>query len=639
METDPKRKLLKSVWYVFFAILCVSLVLFLWPTVPDKSFVFDFRGEVTIFGRDGTWESVTKSASLSPGYKLKTATKSMAEIRLNDGSLLRMNENTELEVISVFINPMMGIRNAQWKITSLGQNGGVYVNTGNQGSLYEIQSVNSESRIVDYKAVISAGSMRIFADSKGNSVVKVVEEGSNAILEIGDKKMNIPPGSQALVKDRIGTLEKAERDSIDDENASMDKPRLILNYTSPTLEKSATIKGQTGVKTLVFLNGEKVTESDPNGNFSITIELPVGKVKHEIMAQDNAGRRSNQKIEIERIGKADHILIVSTPKSGITTTSESIAITGSVQGSEKLTINDKPVNFYGSTFSTTIELQMGLNTFYVRSIGKNNDIKEVMIWLTRSIDQPEASLNIYYPTGVIRTKESTVIIKGVTSAKRVKYAGKTIELKTGDFNVTVPLEFGRNAIVISAEDEQHKSTSKTVVVIRDVIEAQKPNVKLMSYPSSTSQSLVNIQGNASNTRKLEFDGKTIDIGENGYFIISMQLTGEGKNSKTLVATSKDNVETTIQINIWKDSTPPDLTRIKATRVIPGKNEVDEGKVVIRGQIEQNCDLFINGTKIKLEGKGDLRTVFHTLRNYHQLTVMLKAVDKLGNESTMEVNIE
>lgn len=631
METDPKRKLLKTIWLVFFIILSVSLIVFLWPSIPDKSVVSDWKGEVTVFGIPGEngWRPVKKNDELFPGCKLRTATKSRAEVRLNDGSLLRMNENTELEVVSVFINPMMGIRNAQWKINTVGPNGGVYVSTGHTGSVYEIQSEN-------FSAVISSGSMRVFANDSGDRVVKVVEDNSKAVLIIGDKKMEIPSGNLAIVNKKTAVLEKAVRDSIDDENLSMDKPRLILSFTTPTVEKKIEIRGQTGSKNIVFLDDEKETQADENGDFVITINLDVGKVLHDITVVDSAGRTNTQKIELERIGQGDHVLLVTNPKSGSTTTSESIAITGTVQGSEKLTINDIPVELYGNNFKVEEKLNMGLNTFTLVSTSKSKDVKQLTIWLTRDVDKPEASLEIYYPTGTLKTSENSVTIKGITTARKITINNKTYELQSGGFSLTAQLEPGRNAIVVSAEDDAHKTTSKTVIVIRDDSGGIKPDVKLDEYPSLTNNKTVMIQGNAFQTVNLTIDGKQVKLEGNGYFIYQANLTKEGKNTFNLAAKSKDNKTITIQINIWRDTTPPDISRIRATRTM---TENGGRNVLVSGVIEQNCTLYVNGKDMTPTGKGDLRSVFALLKNYEGSTVTIKAVDKAGNQSVKELSVE
>lgn len=631
METDPKRKFLKTVWFLFYVITAVSLVAFMWPSVPDRSFVYNLKGKVVVHDISGKTKNASINDEIKPGWMIETSEKSMAEVRLNDGSLLRIGENTKLKVISVFINPMMGIRNAQWRIESTGKNSGVYVSTGKTGSVYEVESKQ-------FAAVISTGSMRVFDDDKGNQIVKVIENNSKAILLMGDKKVEIPSGNQAVINGREHIITTAQRDSIDDENVTLDKPKLILDYTSPTMDKEIRIVGQTGLKTAIYLDGEKYADSDAMGNFTVNLQLAIGKVEHTIKVVDSAGRENSREIAVERIGKGDHNLSVETPKSGVTTSAESIAITGTIQGSQKLTINDEPVAIYGNRFNATKKLNPGFNTFHIKSTGKNNDIKEVTIWLTRSQEKPEAMLIIYYPLRNMSTTSSTIDIKGTTSAKKIKIGPITREIPKGDFTISCPLEYGENTIEVIAQDDDHKAVSKLITVTRNIPEGMKPDIKLMTYPAVTNSSSVSVQGTVSKTISLELDGKKVDFETNGFFFTKVQLEKEGKNSFLLKATSKDNIDITINIDIWKDSTPPDLTKIKATKIKPEKGKADENKVVVRGQIEQNCELYINGVKVGLEGTGDLRNVLHVLAGYANKTVTLKAIDKAGNESTREIAI-
>lgn len=631
METDPKRKFLKTIWFLFYIILAVSLVAFMWPSVPDKSFVYNLQGEVVVYDTNGHSKNASINDEIKPGWMIETNSKAMAEVRLNDGSLLRISENTKLEVISVFINPMMGIRHAQWRVDSTGKNGGVYVSTGKTGSVYEVQSNQ-------FSAVISTGSMRVYADDKGNDIVKVVENDSKAILLLGDKKFEIPSGNQAVINGREHILTTAERDSIDDENVTLDKPKLILDYTSPTIEKSAKVYGQTGLKTAIFLDGEKYADSDAMGNFTVELQLAIGKVEHEVKVVDSAGRENSRIFTIERIGLGDHNLMVLTPKSGITTSADTIAITGTIQGSEKLTINDEVVTVYGNTFSSTQKLISGFNTFYIKSIGRNGDTREVTIWLTKDQDKPEASLNIYYPMRDVTTSSSSIDIKGTTTAKTIRIGSVSKAATQGNFSITYPLEYGKNVIEVFAEDDDHKPISRTVTVTRLIPEGLKPDIKLMKYPTLTNSSSVSLQGTVFNTVSFTIDGNNTSYEANGYFYITLQLTKEGKNTFTLSAVSKDNIDIKVNVEIWKDSTPPDLSKIKATKIKPEQGKADEHKVVVRGQIEQNCELFINGTKVSVEGSGDLRNVLFVLSNYANQTVTIRAVDKSGNEATREITV-
>lgn len=631
METDPKRKFLKTVWFLFYVITAVSLVAFMWPSVPDRSFVYNLKGKVVVHDISGKTRNASINDEIKPGWMIETSEKSMAEVRLNDGSLLRIGENTKLEVISVFINPMMGIRNAQWRIESTGKNSGVYVSTGKTGSVYEVESKQ-------FAAVISTGSMRVFNDDRGNQIVKVVENDSKAILLMGDKKVEIPSGNQAVINGREHIITSAQRDSVDDENVTLDRPKLILNYTSPTMDKELGITGQTGLKTAIYLDGEKYADSDAMGNFTINLQLSIGKVEHTIKVVDSAGRENSRDISVERIGKGDHNLVVDTPKSGVTTSAESIAITGTVQGSQKLTINDEQVDVYGISFNTTRKLNPGFNTFHIKSTGKNNDVKEVTIWLTRSQEKPEAMLNIYYPLRDIVTTNSSIDIKGTTSARKIKIGTIIREIPKGDFSITCPLEYGVNTIEVIAQDDQHKAVSRLLTITRNIPDGLKPDIKLMSYPTFTNSSNVSIQGTVSKAISLELNGSKVDFEANGYFYVNVKLENEGKNSFLVKAISKDNIDITIKIDIWKDSTPPDLSKIKATKIKPDKGKSDENKVVVRGQIEQNCELYINGIKVSVEGAGDLRNVLHVLTGYVSKSVTLKAVDKAGNESTREIAI-
>ncbi|NLI40921.1 MAG: hypothetical protein GX421_07055 [Caldisericales bacterium] len=627
-EGNQKKRLLTYIWVIFVLIAIFGFVLFLAPNSGQiKSYVFRTSGEVTIFNPSSeSWEGAKQGDELSTSFRIRTASGSWAEVRLDDGSLLRIGENTELEIISLYINPMMGIRSARWLMKGYGS---IYVNTGETGSIYDIIAPG-------FVASATKGTMRVNGDGMGNFLVRVPNSGSDATVTIGNMTTRIPPLGQARIDpSNHFKIEKSVIDESDAWNTRMDAPDLKLFYEKTTSEEKETVLGKTNPLNIILLDGQEVAKSSVEGTFEIEIKLPIGKIKYTIKSIDPAGRYAEQQIEIERLEKSDHQLAITNPQDGAAITGEKVTIEGMAKGSVLLTLNGKPVQLSQEQFKIDFQPAEGENRLEFISKDRNGKIITKTLVFTKHRPMPQAQLTITSPPDGTQTESGNIIISGHSDTEYVSVGSRTTSVEKGFFSITVPLDFGRNSIVVMARSEQKKTASRTVVVYRSRPNSTKPEIAISSTVSLTNKESVRIRGTCKNAKIVQFQNQTVEPAENGGFEFVATLD-EGTNNLTIFAQSPDGGTNSASISVIKDSIPPDLSQLKATRVI------GETKVVISGRLEHNCTLLVNGLAIPQKDVFpgvEFDSIIHIVTSISGDTVIVVGRDQAGNEGRLELKIE
>ncbi len=626
--SSSKRSLILGIWIAFAVIVAASLVVFLLPSSGQiSSFVFRTNGEVTVYSPAvGAWENAFKGQTLEANFRIKTAASAWAEVRLDDGSLLRIGENTELKIVSLYINPMMGIRTARWRLEGYGS---IYVNTGETGSIYEI---------VTPSFLVSAisGTMRVNGDGQGNFQVKVPDEKSLATLSIASVTTRVPPKSVARIKG-AGELEMSttQTDEHDAWNSQMDAPDLEVLYDSATAEPRARVNGTTNPGNVLLLNGTEVAKADEKGVFEFWFDLPLGTTKHKVTARDPAGRFVEKDIQIERLEAGEHLLVVMSPQDGAETDEETIDIIGTVKGSVSLELGGKPVQVSNGAFNIKAPLEIGINHFNLLSEDKSGKTIEKSIAVTRLRDVPMARIVVVSPQDGSITFQEQITIRGESDAEYVFMGQKVTIVDGGKFEFNVQLDFGKNALVLTARDDTHRAKSITFVVFRSKPDSTPPVITISSYQGLTNKDTADIYGEVSNAKSLQIGSQAVIFGEDGTFVATVKLS-EGENRITFHAMSPDGGTASKTVTIVKDTIPPDLSKLKAKRVI------GEIKVVVQGLFERGSRLVIDGEPVPEKDivRGEkYDTLVYVIETGLGNKITVVATDEAGNEARTELRIE
>jgi hypothetical protein len=107
----------------------------------DSARVQALQGVLEVQSKDSTWQTVSDNDQLAPGSRVRTGELSSAELRLDDGSVLRLGSSTEvtLDQMDRFLFGKRIVRITQWYGTTTSD---VQPNTRN-GSLYEVRTASA----------------------------------------------------------------------------------------------------------------------------------------------------------------------------------------------------------------------------------------------------------------------------------------------------------------------------------------------------------------------------------------------------------------------------------------------------------------------------------------------------------------
>lgn len=632
INRNPKNSLLVRVWTAFAIIIVIFLFFYaFFGFGQTSSVIFRISGDVTAFNPDSeVWETAKTGQSLSPNLRIKTGANSWVEVRLDDGSLLRIGENTEVKVVTIYVNPMMGIRTARW---SMQGNGSVYVNTGESGSVYDIITPN-------FTASAMSGIMRVDGDEKGNFEVKVPDESSKAIIDMGKITKSIQSGKVAKI-DSQNRLSVS--DSITDErdtwNQNLNNPDLEIKHESVTSQEDYTFIGFSNPGVEIHVNNIKSATANGEGQFTFNTKLIMGKNNFEFTAIDKASRETKKFVQIERIKPDEHQIIIVSPSDDSSTTEEKVTISGIAVGSERLLVNNSPVRLIKNHFTVVTPLVPGKNKIDFVSYDKNNVKIEKSLLVSRDESEIFALLTISSPKNGAEINEEKAIIKGNTNASTVTINAKTVKLSKGNFEHEVTLEYGKNIFVVSASGPKLKERSETLIIHRPKPNAIIPKLKIDTYPTLVNKREAPISGFVTDAITLTISKKNIKIAKSdGYFSDLISLS-EGINKIKIEAISADGGVTTQIIEIVCDVTPPDLSGLAAKRVLGSDS------VVIVGQIEHGIkrliinNTLIQSTDITTGSKGYPDSVTHKIIYYKGNTIIVKAEDAAGNASERVIKIE
>lgn len=632
INRNPKSSLLLRVWAIFTIIIIISLFFYAFYGFGQiSSMIYRINGEVTAFNPDsGVWETAKTGQLLSADLRIKTGTKSWVEVRLDDGSLLRIGENTEVKVITIYINPMMGIRTARW---SLQGSGNVYVNTGESGSVYDIITPN-------FTASALSGTMRVDGDELGNFEVKVSDANGKAVIDLGKIIKPIESGKSAKVDvENKLTMSESITDEQDAWNQNLNNPDLELKFDAVTSQQTTSIIGYTNPEISIWLNNKEVTVANKEGQFIFSAELAMGKNVFEFTAKDKQNRETKKTANIERIKTDEHQILIISPVEGSVLDENKVSLSGIAVGSEKVLVNNSIVRLVKTQFTTVVNLEPGENKIDIVSFNKDGQKIEKQLYIKRGESHTKATLNILSPRNGIDLKDEKITIIGTTNASQVIINSVIVKVQNGRFEKNLPLEYGKNIFVIKTSDTNYKEANETLIIHRPKPNATIPKLVNISYPSLVNKPDVQISGWVKDAITLSIDKRNISFGKSdGYFTEKLNLK-EGVNKITIEAISADGGVSSQTISIICDMTPPDLSRLKSIRIL-GKDGI-----AVVGQIEHGVrrivinNTAVPSTDITLGTNGGFDSISYNISTYAGNTVVVRAEDAAGNISERVIKIE
>lgn len=586
----------------------------------------EIQNAVTIYNPVlGEYETAKINTTLSPGSRVKTSSIGTGEVRLIDGSIVRLSEKTEVQIQSIHTNPWQGVRIARFHTLY----GDTYVDTGSSGNIFIFTKGQSET-VIEGRALMTE-----------NSVIPL-DTNSDVSVKTSYGTVHVKYGKKAEVTN-VGGIIQSDVDPSDfaEKTKRKDAPLLSIdNRTITTNEKDIVITGKSDPGITISIR-EFTTRAGEDGRFELTfVNHPIGSSKHPVRATDAAGRETIVEITITRSEEYSHMMEVINPAGVdlIQTDESSIKIDGLVRGSSLLTVNGDKVEYSGESFSYEFELRMGISVIEIKSIGMDGHSEIIQRRRVKKVESlPEAEIEIVYPKELeSTTRSSSMTIRGTTNTDFVYYKSDKIVVEDGMFEFEASLEYGINTIAVEAKDLEHKAKSVDIIIEREREDIKSLHVD--GVASLTNNKIVIISGRVQGANSLKILGLSAQINTGGYFKESITLVNEGINEITVTAQYSDGTSSQRTVNITLDTTPPDLSRLKATRN-------PDGGITVQGMIEEIVTfLSINGedqTQQIKDTPDDRRSVsiLHEIDSYDSNFVEVKATDKAGNTSARNIPVE
>ncbi len=627
-----KKRLLNKVWIVFAAITLVASVIFLvLAQETPKSVIYVKFGSVNVTDKS-TSKLIPANVGdeLSPGNKIITGSNGTAQIRLDDGSFLSMQENTSVEIVAFYANPWQGMQVIQFHK----EYGDILINTGdNEKSLYEITTN-------DYMLSVAEGVCRLTNDG-----IKPLTEDCNVVVKKKGKTINVPFETELKITENGNIIQKNNSKISNEDKALLlrAKPRLEIDENPiVSFEPDIVISGVSNPGNVISVDATNSVTASSNGRFRIEIkDHPVGEVERIVTSRDNAGRETSVNVIIRREKTAEmnpHKLELHFPVDNSVVDSPTILVSGEVQGSEKIEINGINVPFEGNTFEYNYQLSIGRSVIEVVSKDEfgNTIIKRRNIERVQALKT--ANLKIKEPENGFTTTDENIKVSGTANTTQVYFKGKTYKVLDGRYTIDVSLKDGDNMIVIVAKDDDHKEKLEEIVITKVARSTPEPKIIINDYKNITNKSSVDIHGKVENVSQLSEGSNNITINADGTFDVYHLMLSAGENQFEIIATSPDGKNTKQIINIIYDNIPPDLSKIKATR------DPKTGNVTISGLIESLAKFEVNGldyseSAINTNPEMNQSSILEVIENHKGNSVSIKATDLAGNISSKEVPIE
>lgn len=217
---------------------------------------------------DGSWEELKKGASVKEGDVIRSGYKSRAVIELDDGSALRLDQNSELALTAVGSEVIMISQN----------NGRVYHRVHPGKIVYNVKSLNTV-------ATALGTSFTVNTDTKQQKTEVAVFENKVALTTTAESsaKTEIKQGEVAVVgNDQKVALAEIPQQKIKEDfikwNQSLDKePTLTLKLTTVPTKTESTPQPT------------KTTSLPTNNSFNLTVQAKEGAVQLSWSGIDSPG--------------------------------------------------------------------------------------------------------------------------------------------------------------------------------------------------------------------------------------------------------------------------------------------------------------------------------------------------------------
>ncbi len=326
------------------------------------------------------------------------------------------------------------------------------------------------------------------------------------------------------------------------------------------------------------------------------------------------------------------VLVVTSPVDNLLTNTSPVNIDGNVDDpSNTVKVNGSNVTVNGDgTFSTTINLNEGLNTINITAYNSVNDSDVVVRNVTLDTSAPILTIN--EPADSSVTNIASVNVSGNVSDGIVTVNGDTVVVDgSGNFTTSVTLVEGGNTITVEATDEAGNVTSDSRYLTLDT---SSPVLTITEPADSsiTNISSVNVSGNVSDGT-VTVNGDSVVVDGSGNFTTSVTLL-EGGNTITIEAIDEAGNVTSDTRFLTLDTVAPALV---ISYPVDGST-TDSSAIHVKGVITEatGVSLMVNNDTAAVAQDGSFSYIVNLTEGNNVINLVV--TDEAGNSTLDSVSV-
>lgn len=534
--------------------------------VPSQAEIKYRRGQVDKRSTsDNTWLDAPEETKLIEGDRVRTLSRSLANILFRDNSRLRLEENSQALIEKMRSNRLSKKEKSSVKLL--------------QGDFLALLGGNQKDFKVEIKDVQTEFNSSRYRISKETDETKFSNyEGNIAISSAG---------KTVVIEENQGSVVKTNRPPTDPTNL-LPKPVLLQPETDSRINPANTILAWASVEGAsmylvevarannyddLYLN-EKVLET----RLPLPEKMKVGLYSWRVSAIDMLGLvgppSGSRSMYVVQDDVAPFLTLVS-PVDKAEVYTEQISIEGDTESDATLLINGKsyPIDSQGH-FKHSVSLNPGQNEIKILVSDKAENITERVISV---LYREENSIPVKFDSSMVQSATGEFLVRQplfTLSATTVPNAeitlltssgvtsGRTVTGEDGRIHLTTPIMGEKQEMTLSVVSKSGKKQEFPVTVI---VDSTPPEILLSAViPKLTNDKDLTIQGKLVGGDTLLLNDKMIPVGEDQTFETNLTLK-PGKQRVKFVAYDLVNNVSIIERSVTLDNQPP---VVRKTTILP-----------------------------------------------------------------------
>jgi len=409
-------------------------------------------------------------------------------------------------------------------------------------------------------------------------------------------------------------------------------PQLAISSPTEGIMTNKTkisVEGITEPGCQVWVDGT-LAQVDTGGAFVTDVTLSdEGSNRISVKARDPSGNEREAWVNVTRDTTPPN-LTLDGPKNGDIFNVTSVNVFGTAEIGANLTINNEAaVIASDGKFSKTFTFVEGNNQIKVVCTDAVGNRATVSISVR--IDRKRPLLLVVDPMDGYRTNKTSINVSGLTEpGSNVTMNSVVVPLFGSNFQAPVLLDEGDNTINVRSCDRAVNCNETSVHITRDT----EPPVLEVTYPPVDGELLTNkdeitIQGYVEPGAKMWINRDEASYSGNWTYVIRLK---EGKNKITVEAADDVGNHIVLTRKVIKDTVAPVLAIFYPENVLRTR----ESQVTVKGSVEANSTLKINGAIVSVSGNSFEQPV--TLDKEGNNVFNVTATDLAGNSNTHIVTI-